>query len=308
MAVHELQPEPLHRVFSRDIPPRVRIQPGDEVLFHCVDVSGGTVTPETTVATRRRGLPGHPLTGPVFVEGAEPGDALVVDLLEFTHHGWGWTSFGPGAGLLPEDFQEPYLHIWRLEGDSAWLKPGVRVPVKPFPGIIGCAPAVSGEHRTAPPRRVGGNMDIRHLTAGTTLHLPVEVPGALLSAGDCHAAQGDGEVCITGIEAPMDLRVRVSVKKGAAPAFPEFRTPPGSLNPDADGAGFWATTGIGPDLHRCAQDALRGMIAHLVREHGLTREEAYVLCSAAADLRISEIVDLPSFVVSCYLPLSLFVR
>jgi acetamidase/formamidase len=154
---------------------------------------------------------------------------------------------------------------------------------------------------------VGGNLDVRHLTPGTTLLLPVEVPGGLLSAGDCHAAQGDGEVCITGIEAPMTLRVRLGLRKGERLPFPEFRTPPGSLNPGADGAGFHATTGIGPDLRRCAQDALRGMIGYLGREHGLSRQEAYVLCSAAADLRISEIVDLPSYVVSCYLPLSLFV-
>jgi len=308
LAQHELQSEPVHRVFSRDIPPRLRVQPGDEVLLHCQDASGGAVTPETTVRTRRPGPPGHPLTGPVFVEGAEPGDALVVEILGLTHHGWGWSSFAPGRGLLPDDFAAPYLHIWRLEGEAAWLRPGVRVPLQPFPGIVGLAPAVTGQHSTMPPRRVGGNMDIRHLTAGTTLHLPVEVPGALFSAGDCHGAQGDGEVCITGIEAPMAMRVRLSVNQGAAPAFPEFRTPPGSLNPGADGAGFHATTGIGPDLRRGAQDAVRGMIAYLGREHGLSREESYVLCSVAADLKISEIVDLPSYVVSCYLPLSLFVR
>jgi acetamidase/formamidase len=307
LAVHELSAEPVHRVFSRDIPARLRVRPGDEVILHCQDASGGGVTPESTARTRRAGPAGHPLTGPVFVEGAEPGDTLVVDILGLQHHGWGWSSFAPGRGLLPDDFRESYLHIWRLEGDAAWLRPGVRVPLQPFPGIVGCAPAVSGEHPTMPPRRVGGNMDIRHLTAGSTLFLPVEVPGALFSAGDCHAAQGDGEVCITGIEAPMTLRVRFGLRKGQAMAFPEFRTPPGTLNPGADGAGFYATTGIGPDLRACAQDAVRGMIAYLGREHGLGREEAYVLCSVAADLRISEIVDLPSYVVSCYLPLGLFV-
>lgn len=307
MAVHELQAEPVHRVFSRDIPPRLRVQAGDEVVMHCQDAAGGAVDPKTGTRARRSGPGGHPLTGPVFVEGAEPGDTLAVEILGLQHQGWGWSSFGPGRGLLPDDFSEGYLHIWRIEGEHAWLKPGVRVPLQPFPGNIGCAPAVSGEHSTMPPRRVGGNLDVRHLTPGTTLLLPVEVPGGLLSAGDCHAAQGDGEVCITGIEAPMTLRVRFGLRKGERLPFPEFRTPPGSLNPGADGAGFHATTGIGPDLRRCAQDALRGMIGYLGREHGLSRQEAYVLCSAAADLRISEIVDLPSYVVSCYLPLSLFV-
>src|SRR5579875_3924249 len=121
MARHEMPAEPVHRAFSRDIPPRLRVQPGDEVVMHCQDASGGGVTPETTVRTRRAGPGGHPLTGPIYVEGAEPGDTLVVDILKLEHQGWGWSSFGPGRGLLPDDFAEPYLHIWRLEGDHAWL-------------------------------------------------------------------------------------------------------------------------------------------------------------------------------------------
>jgi amidase len=166
---------------------------------------------------------------------------------------------------------------------------------------MGVAPAAAGLHSVVPPRRVGGNLDIRDLTAGSVLHLPVEVPGALFSVGDTHAAQGDGEVCGTAIESPMEAVLRFDLIKGANRAYPHFTTP-GPVTRHIDSKGYDVTTGIGPDLMQGARDALRGMIDLLSRRHGLSPIDVYMLCSVAGDLRISEIVDMPNWVVSFYFP------
>jgi acetamidase/formamidase len=183
----------------------------------------------------------------------------------------------------------------------AMYGPGGAVPLKPFTGTIGVAPAEAGLHSIVPPRRVGGNMDIRDLAAGTTLYLPVEVAGALFSVGDTHAAQGDGEVCGTAIESPMTVALTFDLVKGANLQFPRFTTAgPVSRHFDADG--YEATTGIGPDLFQAARDAVSAMIDLLSSRHGMSPVEAYMLCSVCADLRISEIVDQPNWVVSFYFP------
>jgi acetamidase/formamidase len=163
------------------------------------------------------------------------------------------------------------------------------------------APAGPGPHPVVPPRRVGGNLDTRDLVAGTTLWLPVEVEGALLSIGDTHAAQGDGEVCGTAIESAMDVVVTIDVEAGAAPDFPRFETS-GPLTRHVDAAGHLVTTGVGPDLMAGAKAAVRQMIDLLGRDRYLDPADAYMLCSVAADLRITEIVDAPNWVVACYLP------
>ena len=163
------------------------------------------------------------MTGPVFVEGAEPGDALKVTIRKFMPSGFGWTANIPGFGLLADQFPDPALHMWSY--DAATLAPALygpkgRVPLKPFAGTIGVAPAEPGLHSVVPPRRVGGNLDIRDLAAGTTLYLPVEVEGALFSVGDTHAAQGDGEVCGTAIESPMDVELHARPREGRQPEEP----------------------------------------------------------------------------------------
>ncbi len=185
--------------------------------------------------------------------------------------------------------------------EPAVYGPGGRVPLKPFCGTIGLAPAEPGPHSIVPPRRVGGNMDIRDLSEGTVLYLPVEVAGALFSLGDTHAAQGDGEVCGTAIESPMTVALRFELEKDAGLAFPRFETP-GPVSRHLDEKGYHVTTGIGPDLMAATRDAVAGMIDLLGRLHGLAPEDAYMLGSVAADLRISEVVDQPNWVVSFYFP------
>jgi acetamidase/formamidase len=179
------------------------------------------------------------------------------------------------------------------------------VPLKPFCGTIGLAPAEPGLHSIVPPRRVGGNMDIRDLAAGTVLHLPVEVPGGLLSLGDTHAAQGDGEVCGTAIESASSLAVKLDLVKGANLTAPRFTTP-GPVTRHLDGAGYEVTTGIGPDLMAAARDAVAAMVDLIAAGQAMAAVDAYMLCSVCGDLRVSEIVDQPNWVVSFYFPRIVF--
>lgn len=305
MARHTLDDAQVHYQWSRELEPRLVIASGDTVTLTCRDAGDLHYDPKRPEEERAkpRQSKGHPLTGPIYVAGAEPGDSLAIEVVSLEHLGWGWTSCGPRGGLLAGEF-EPMTKIWELKDGYADFKPGIRIPLEPFCGIMGVAPAEPGYHPTMPPRTAGGNMDIRHLVAGSTLFLPIYVPGALFSAGDCHAAQGDGEVCITGIEAPMNVTLRFTLRKGHTIPGPQFLTP--SPLTKVDTKGYFATTGIQPDLMEAAKESIRNMVAHLGREYGLSREEAYLLCSVAVDLKISEVVDAPNWIVSAYLPLSIF--
>ncbi|OVE84186.1 acetamidase/formamidase family protein [Natronolimnobius baerhuensis] len=299
--------ETIHSVWNNALEPVLTIDPGDVVQFECRDATNGQLTRASTVAD----LPSldidqiHPLTGPVAVEGAQPGDVLSVEILALEHQGWGYTLVLPGEmglGLLPEEFPEPAIHVWDLEDGVAHFTNGIEVPIKPFPGTIGVAPAADGEHSTNPPRSVGGNLDIKHLTAGSTLHLPVAVENALFSIGDCHAAQGDGEVCINGLEAPMSVTCRFSLQSDRSLERPQFETAVASGRDEP----MYGTTGVDSDLYEATKQAVRGMVDHLHSERGLAREEAYILCSVAVDLKINQVVNAPNWVVSAYLPEQLF--
>ncbi len=299
-----------HLGWDNAFAPRLTIAPGETVEFETVEASGGQIGPDSTVADVASLDFGkvNPVTGPVFIDGAAPGDAVKVTLLDFGPSGWGWTACIPGFGLLADQFTEPALNLWRYDAQflaPALYGPGGKVPLKPFCGTIGLAPAEPGLHSIVPPRRVGGNMDIRDLCAGTELYLPVEVAGALFSVGDTHAAQGDGEVCGTAIESPMSMALTFDLVKGANLRFPRYETS-GPVSRHFDGKGYHVTTGIGPDLMQDAKDAVNGMIDLLGGMHGLPAAEAYMLCSACADLRISEIVDQPNWVVSLYFPKIVF--
>lgn len=310
MAIHHLDDSDVHAFWDNAHPPRLRIEPGDTVVFETLEASATQVTPTSTHGDLA-GIsfdPIHPLTGPVYVEGAQPGDALEVEILGLEHKGWGWNAVLPGFGLLADDFTAPHLQHYRLEGDTCVFNDAIQIPFEPFCGVMGVAPAESGRFDTIPPRSNGGNIDIRHLTAGARLFLPVWVEGALFSCGDCHAAQGDGEVNGTGIETPMTVRLRFNVIKQANLPELRFITPPGKKLTVADTGGYYATTAHGPNLFANAQQAVRYMIDHVTGEYGLTREEAYCLCGAAVDLKISEIVDAPNWIVSAYLPLGIFTR
>jgi acetamidase/formamidase len=299
-----------HLAWDHSIPPLARIRSGESVSFDLLDASCGQIVSTSTseAITTLDFSRVDQVNGPIYVEEAQPGDTLEIELVDLQPAEWGWTAIIPGFGLLADEFTEPALKIWQLEGGAdGWAEfaPGIRIPLAPFCGEIGLAPAAEGAHSTIPPYRHGGNMDTKHLTAGTRLYLPVEVPGALFSIGDGHAAQGDGEVCGTAIETPMRATVRLTVRKDMQVPEPQFLTA-GPLTPRTNTAAYYATDGIGPDLMEATRNAIRHMIAHLQRTYHLSRAEAYMLCSVAVDLKLSEVVDAPNWVVSAFLPLSIF--
>lgn len=290
--------------------PALTVAPGETVEFEIQDAAGGQLTPKSTVAdvlafdfSRM-----NPVTGPIYIDGAEPGDVVKLRVEQFKPSGWGWTAIIPGFGLLADQFLEAALHIWQYDTSAsvpAAYGSIARVPLKPFAGTIGLGLAEPGHYSVVPPRRVGGNMDIRDLAAGSVLYLPVEVAGGLLSIGDTHAAQGDGEVCGTAIESPMTGVFTIDLLKGVNLKFPHFETSAPVTN-HLDSKGYYATTGIGPDLMTATREAVIGMIDWLGKTHQLGAPEAYMLCSVCADLRISEVVDMPNWVVSYYFPKVVF--
>jgi acetamidase/formamidase len=306
MAEHYLDDSVIHAFWDNTYPARLEIDPGDTVIFECRDALDGQVQPDSGNEALENVDFGrvHPLTGPVFVKGAQPGDTLEVEILKLEHKGWGWNGHLPGFGLLAADFDFPFLQHWRLEEDTCYFQDSdlVAVPYEPFCGVMGVAPKEAGRFVTIPPGFHGGNIDIRGLTIGATLYLPVQVEGALFSTADCHSAQGDGEVTGTGIETPMTVSLRFNVRKDLAIKELQFTTP--SPLTRADSQGYYCTTAHGEDLFVNSQNAVRYMIDWLTANYGLSRSQAYCLCSAAADLKISEIVDAPNWIVSCYMPLS----
>ena len=303
---HVLQSLQPHYTWNSALAPRLTIHSGDVVTFETRDAADGHFRLESTTAdVQSYNFRGHPLTGPVAIEGARAGDTLQVDILEIRPAVFGWTAILPGYGLLQEDFNEPYLRTWDLsDGQSAHLLDLVRIPLEPFCGVMGVALAEPGEHSTVPPRRTGGNMDIRQLVAGSTLYLPVEVDGAMFSVGDAHAAQGDGEVCVSAIEMAATVSLRFQVRHDLTIAEPQFLAA-GSRHRGSNGPAY-VTTAQGPDLMANTKQAVRYLLDHLQGTYGLTREDAYCLASVAVDLKISEVVDAPNWVVSAFLPLDLF--
>lgn len=285
-----------HSRFSARIEPALRVPSGSVIEAFTKEASAGQITPTSTVADLATldFDPIHPLTGPVYVEGAEPGDVLAVTLHEIEVLDWGWAVVIPGFGFLQDRFSEPFKMGFDVGPGvtHATFNERIRIPLRPFAGVMGVAPATDSMLSTIPPRANGGNMDNRHLTAGSTVYFPVFVEGALFSIGDTHAAQGDGEVSGTAIEAPMRIRYSVEVRKdGPALEEPQYETA------DAYGVTAFATT-----IDEAARKATGYMIDYLVAEHGLTPEEAYVLCSLAGDLKISEVVDVPHVLVSMHMP------
>ena len=308
MATHYFPTDQVHFTWDTGNAPVLTVADGDTVVFETRDVSDNQIGPDsdTSVIADLDWDRVYPLAGPVYVEGAAPGDTLAIEIVDLHTRGWGWTAILPGLGLLADDFTEPYLRIFDCSpGDRTYFREDIVIPLAPFMGTMGVCPAGAAAQPVMPPGSFGGNMDTRQLVAGTTLYLPVEVPGALFSTGDAHCCQGDGEICVTGLEAPMYATMRFSVEKRSIPA-PQFRTAPGSLTSKVDHGAFFATTGVGPDLYANAQNATRAMLDHLTATYGLSREDAYLLCSLAVDLKISEIVDAGVFVVSAFLPEAIF--
>jgi acetamidase/formamidase len=301
MKEYKLSANPTHSVWNRALPPRLRIDPGDTVHIECLDSSGAQVHPKMDLAgyltIDRTRI--HALTGPIFVNGAEPGDVLQIDVLEIAHKGWGWTSIVEGLGFLKQRFSAPYLFIWQLEGEVSKSLAPATVALRPFCGVMGVARAEDGEFRTRPPGIFGGNMDVRELCAGATLYLPVFNPGALFSTGDAHAAQGDGEVCINGIECPVDATLRFHLHKHRALPGPLIESSPTRKQDNETG---WIVIESATDATAAARAATSRMIDLLVDRWAFSDVNAYVLCSAALHLKFSQVVNEPLFTVSATIP------
>lgn len=355
------EPAKGHNRWHPDIPPVATIELGQVIGIETRDALDGQVRPNSTAAdlSRINMTVVHPLTGPVFVKGAEPGDLLEVTLVEIEPQPFGFTVQVPGFGFLRDLFPEPHIVRWTIANGFATSPdlPGVRIPGAPFMGVIGLAPshellvqinrreadlagrggmvllpeaagavptdpALAGTAvRTIAPHETGGNVDIKQLTKGTTLRMPVYVPGALFSVGDAHFAQGDGESCGTAVEMASTCYCSFNLIKGAARARNirdvqfyrnDYFTTPEMAVPRR----FFATTGQSytregvnhsEDATLAARNALLNMIDYLVAERGFTRQQAYAICSVAVDLKISELVDVPNFVVSAFLPLDIFI-
>lgn len=301
---HSLDQRLIHHDWDRSRDPVLVVASGDVVHFDLLITGEGQVEETSSVADVSWDFTTiYNLAGPIAVEGARPGDTLQVDVLALEPGDWGWTAIIPGLGLLPEDFPDPYLRIFDLrDGAAATLGPRVQVPLAPFLGTMGVHPDEAGSFEPFPPHKGGGNIDNRHLVVGTSLFLPIWCDGALFSCGDAHAAQGDGEVCVSAIECAMRATLRLTRVRLTITA-PRLRG--AAAAPDR--GPYQATMGIADDLYLAAQLAVRAMIDWVVDEHGLTREDAYVLCSLAGDLKIHEIVDSGVWNVGMALPLRVFV-
>lgn len=297
-----------YNAWDNRLEPRITIEPGDEILIEMADSSDSQVKPDMSseefakINFERI----HALTGPIAIAGAKPGNTLKIEILEYIHKGWAWTSINPEKCFLPEDFNAFFLHHWQLEESSTTSMPGLNLALHPFCGIIGVQRAEQGVFRTRPPGPYGGNMDVKHLSKGATLYLPVLTPGAGLCAGDAHAAQGDGEVSINGMEAPMDVKLRVSISDDISVSDPYIQTPL-ELTPSAyAGKPFHGFISSGPDMVQCAKDAVRRAIDYLMKRLEISAEQALVVCSVVLDLKLSQVVNAPQFTVTGYLPEAIF--
>jgi len=307
-SLHDLRRDAYQYAWDNSIEPALEVEPGESVLLHVRDASDEQISAGSSVDDVLRLDFSHvnPVSGPIYVKGARPGDTLAVELLEFRPQDWGWTAIIPGFGLLQDEYTEPWLRISEVDASSGRVRFSERItlPFRPFPGTLGVAPAAPGPHSIVPPSRYGGNLDTKHLTPGTTLYLPVGVEGALFSLGDTHAAQGDGEVCGTAIETAMDVVLRLSVQRDLRVDAPQLDIPAAAFAQEQ--TSYHVCTGVAPDLLQATHDAVHATIAWLGETHGLDREEAYAVASVACDLRIHEVVDAPNWVVGCFVPESIF--
>lgn len=303
---HTHEPAAVHHSWDNRLAPTLAVDSGDVIHYDLRMAGHGQLREGDNHEQARLDFDTlYHLAGPVHVNGARPGDTLRVDVLSLETGPWGWASILPELGLLPDDFPEPWVGTFDLRGaDTVEAAPGIHIPKAPFLGTMGTHPDEPATASAFPPHKGGGNMDTRHLTAGSTLWLPVWCEGALFSCGDPHAAQGDGEVCVTAVECAMKASLRLTVEPRTIEG-PRFKTA-GRLLAVDESAGHFGAMGIHADLMEGARAAVRSAIAWLGEEHGLTPREAYVLCSLAGDLKIFEIVDSGMWNVGLTLPLSIF--
>jgi acetamidase/formamidase len=284
-----------HNKFSSAIPPVISVPPGSVIEVFTEEATDQQLNLHSTVEDLANVSfdPIHPLTGPVYVEGAEPGDVLAVKLLEIEVGSWGWSAIIPGFGFLSDEFPVSYLRTYEIGEGQEYVdfNDKIRIPIEPFPGVMGVAPDTEEMLSTIPPRANGGNMDDPNMVVGTTVYFPVFVAGGLFSIGDTHALQGMGEVSGTALEAPMRIVYEIDVLKGIKNIEePQYETDD-----------YYAVTGFGTTIDEATKKAVRFMVQYLVEEHGLDRIEAYTLASFAADLKIAEVVDVPHYLVTMHI-------
>lgn len=298
MAIHTMTPEraTLHGAFSRERPPALTIDPGDTVVYRTLD-SGWNVEPRTSPVPAERPRKfaprdpvsdaGHALCGPVAIRGAEPGMTLAVHIGAIHPGAWGITLAGGWRSRINERLgitgEPERILLWALDADTMTGRDqyGHVVRLRPFMGVMGMPPDEPGYHSTGPPRICGGNLDCKELVAGSTLYLPIPMPGALFSMGDGHAAQGDGEVSSTAIECPMErVELTFELLPDLRIATPRAKTPVG-----------WLTMGIDADLYEAAMQALEAMLDLMVRQLGVSRQDAVALASVAVDLHVTQLVN-----------------
>lgn len=297
---YSLSAEQTHNKFSRSIEPLLTVPSGAVIEAFTEEATDKQLTVNSSAADLANISfdPIHPLTGPVFVEGAEPGDILAVTLHKIEIGEWGWTGIFPGFSFLADEYTEPYLKTFHLEEgkNEVAFSDDIVIPLRPFPGVMGVAPDTDSLLSTIPPRANGGNMDDPNLVEGTTVYFPVFVKGALFSIGDTHAAQGLGEVCGTAIEAPMRIVYEVNVIKG------DYKIQEPQYETDA----YYAVTGFGTTIDEAAKKATRYMVNYLMAKRDLSKNDAYMLCSLAGDLKIAEVVDMPHMLVTMHMPKDIF--
>ena len=294
-----LSAEQKHNKFSSAIPPVLKVSTGSVIKVDTHEASDGQLHRDANIDDLKNidFGPIHPLTGPVYVEEAEIGDILAVDLLDIELHDYGWQAIVPGFGFLSDRFPDARLTIHKINtvAGTATFNDKVQLKLNPFPGVMGVAPETAEMLSTIPPRANGGNMDDPNLTEGTTVYFPVFVKGALFSIGDTHAIQGMGEVYGTAIETPMTITYRLRVLKDK-PAIKE---------PQYENDEIYAVTGFGVTIDIATKKAVNYMIDHLVDNYDITAEDAYMLCSLVGDLKIAEVVDVPNMLVTMHFPKSI---
>lgn len=301
-----------HLKWSKKLEPVLTVSSGETVTFDAIDSSSGQLgkTSDASMIPSVDFRLVNPVFGPVYVQDAQPGDVLKVEILDLETADWGWSAIIPGFGLLADEFPHPALKIWDLDKEKGYtaFKDKIRVPLRPFLGCMGVAPPSDDELSTVPPTVGGGNMDCRELGVGSVVYLPVQTAGALFSCGDGHAAQGHGEVCGSAIETSLKATLRFEVCKHQPwVTAPQYQTAPGSqLQNVIPDCGHYATMGIDSDLLEAAKKALRNLIQWLMATKGLDRSEAYILASVVADLQITEAVNMPNHVVAMSIPLGIF--
>ena len=285
-----------HNKFSKLIPPALTVPSGSVIKVETTEASDGQLHKEAglddliNIDFSRI----HPLTGPVYVEEAEVGDVLAVDLLAIELHDYGWQAIVAGFGFLTDRFPNPKLKIYEIDvvNKTIMFNEKVKIPLKPFAGVMGVAPDTEEMLSTIPPRENGGNMDDPSIVEGTTVYFPVLVKGGLFSIGDTHAVQGLGEVCGTAIETPMTITYRLRVLKDK----------PSISEPQYESNDFYAVTGFGPSIDIATKKAVNFMIDHLTNNYDISAEDAYMLCSLVGDLKIAEVVDVPNMLVTMHFP------